>query len=411
VSSIYKILHTADWHLGKRLMDYSRLEEQRDVMDELVEMADRESVDAVVIAGDLFDVFHPSHEAQDLFYKTLFRLSKNGQRPVIAIAGNHDSHALIEAPLPLAKELGIILLGANQQMIAPMTNAAGVEIAAPENGVVTLRYPDGRPPMVMLTAPYANEMLLKIYLGNEDREDDLRELLREKWNQLAQKYFTSDSINVFIGHFFFMKEGGTAEEEPEGERSILHIGGAQAMYTDHLPDGLHYAALGHLHRYQIVDNRRFPVVYSSAVLNYSFSEAGQEKYGVIVSLGGETSLKPISLERGYKLHRVEFSVLQDALDWLAEHQNTYVELTFVTDDSLDAATRKALMTAHERIVHLIPKRRNQEAQDGSRIKAEDLQLDVPSLFEKFYAQQNNGMPPNEELMELLKEVMNKGGDE
>ncbi len=97
-----KMLHTSDWHLGKRLEDFSRLEEQKAVMQEICEIAEREQVDVVIVAGDLFDTFNPPTEAVDLLYKTLKRLTANGRRPVIAIAGNHDSPDRIEAPDPLA---------------------------------------------------------------------------------------------------------------------------------------------------------------------------------------------------------------------------------------------------------------------------------------------------------------------
>ena len=103
-----KILHTADWHLGKRLDNYSRIEEQIEVMNEICEIADEQNIDLVLVAGDLFDTFNPSVEAVELFYKTLKRLANNGQRPVIAIAGNHDSPDRIDAPDPLARECGII---------------------------------------------------------------------------------------------------------------------------------------------------------------------------------------------------------------------------------------------------------------------------------------------------------------
>ena len=100
-----KILHTSDWHLGKRLEEFSRLEEQKAVMQEICEIAEREQADAVIVAGDLFDTFNPPTEAIDLLYKTLKRLTANGRRPVIAIAGNHDSPDRIEAPDPLARDL------------------------------------------------------------------------------------------------------------------------------------------------------------------------------------------------------------------------------------------------------------------------------------------------------------------
>jgi exonuclease SbcD len=98
-----KILHTADWLLGKRLEQFFRTEEQHDVLNEICAIADEQNVDAAIIAGDLFDTFNPPIEAMDLFYKTLKKLSNNGKRLVVAIAGNHDSPERIEAPDPLAR--------------------------------------------------------------------------------------------------------------------------------------------------------------------------------------------------------------------------------------------------------------------------------------------------------------------
>ena len=96
------ILHTSDWHLGKRLDEFSRIEEQNEVLQEICDIADNENANVIIIAGDLFDTFNPPTEAVELFYKTLKKLSKNGNRAVIALAGNHDSPERIEAPDPLA---------------------------------------------------------------------------------------------------------------------------------------------------------------------------------------------------------------------------------------------------------------------------------------------------------------------
>jgi exonuclease SbcD len=91
-----KILHTADWHLGKKLDNISRLEEQKEVLQEICDIADQQQVDVVIVAGDLFDTFNPPVEATELLYQTLKRLTANGKRPVLAIAGNHDSPDRIE---------------------------------------------------------------------------------------------------------------------------------------------------------------------------------------------------------------------------------------------------------------------------------------------------------------------------
>src|SRR5690625_5453461 len=87
------------------------MEEQIEVMNEICEIADRQMVDMVIVAGDLFDAFNPPTEAIDLLYKTLKRLTNNGKRPVIAIAGNHDSPNLIDAQDNLARACGIVMIG------------------------------------------------------------------------------------------------------------------------------------------------------------------------------------------------------------------------------------------------------------------------------------------------------------
>jgi len=123
-----KILHTADWHLGKKLNDFSRMDEQRQVLEEIVAIADKEAVDVVLVAGDLFDTFNPPNEAIELLYKTVHRLAKNGERAVIAIAGNHDSADRIEAPDPLARECGIIFTGYPDTKIPIFTLDSGLKV-------------------------------------------------------------------------------------------------------------------------------------------------------------------------------------------------------------------------------------------------------------------------------------------
>src|SRR5512133_365919 len=114
-----KLLHTSDWHLGKYLNNFSRHEEQQEVLEEICEIAERENVNAVLIAGDLFDTYNPPTESVELFYRILKRLSANGTRAVIAIAGNHDSPERIEAPDPLARECGIIFAGYPNSRVPP----------------------------------------------------------------------------------------------------------------------------------------------------------------------------------------------------------------------------------------------------------------------------------------------------
>lgn len=186
-----KILHTADWHLGKRLEKYSRLPEQQDVLEEIIDLADTQQVDVVLIAGDLFDAYNPPTEAIDLFYRSLKRLSNHGQRLIVAIAGNHDSPDRIEAPDPLARELGILFAGyPNSQLREGKVNEH-MEILKSEEGFIEVQLKRFSYPLRILLTPYANEFRLKTFLGIHDHQEELRNLLASHWNKLAETYCDS----------------------------------------------------------------------------------------------------------------------------------------------------------------------------------------------------------------------------
>lgn len=400
-----KLLHTADWHLGKRLDSISRMEEQRTVLAEICEIADREKVDAVLIAGDLFDTFNPATDAVDLFYKTLKKLTKGGTRPVIAIAGNHDSPDRIEAPDPLARECGIIFAGYPQTEILPFELETGVKVTKSAPGFIEISLPQHKYPLRLLLTPYANEYRMKTFLGTEDRDEELRVLLAEEWSKTAEKYCDNKGVNVLMTHLFVKKKEEEQQAEPDAEKPILHVGGAQAIYTENFPDQIQYVALGHLHRRQTIDTEPCPIVYSSSILAYSFAEANQDKNVILVEIEPNAAAKvePIKLTAGKKLMRKRFEEVDNAVEWLSENQDTLVELTMVADDFLTSQNRKRLHTAHQGIVTIIPEIKNKTPREGSPT-AIDLNRPIDELFSDYF-KSKNGVNPNEEIMDLFKEVL------
>ena len=401
-----KILHTADWHIGKKLDNFSRMEEQRLVLDEICEIADREAVDAVVVAGDLFDNFNPSSEATELLYRTLHCLSANGSRAVIAIAGNHDSPERIEVPDALAKVCGIIFVGFPNAEIKPFRTQAGLEVTKSDKGFIEIKLPNSDVPLRVLHTPYANEQRLKTFLGLEDSEENLRTHLQKHWQELAEKYLDDNGFNLLITHLYVMKKGDPApEQEPDEERPILHIGGAQAIYTENFPEQIHYIALGHLHRYHRVDKVPAPSVYSSSPLAYSFSEANQTKYVIILDAeaGKLNNYRAIELTKGKKLRRGKFDSIDEAINWLHEHSEDLVELTIVSDNYLEAADKKRLTEAHSGLVQIIPQIKK-ITEEGSAT-AIDLSLSMESLFQEYFKSKNKGQEPSEGLLDVFREVL------
>lgn len=399
-----KILHTADWHLGKRLDRFSRLEEQVQVMNEIVQIADVQKVDLIIVAGDLFDNFNPRVDAIELFYKTLKRLSLNGKRPVIAISGNHDAPSLIDAPDPLARECGIILIGNPKAKINPF-ELENFTISNSVEGLIELQLNGLDFPIRILHTPYANEVRLKEYSG-ENKEEELNKILAENWKKLADEFCDTNGVNILTAHLYMNKKGTELIEEPEGEKPIK-IGAADLIYSDIIPDQIQYTALGHLHSFQNIGTKEKPVVYSSSPLCYSFSEAGQTKYVNIIEAepNKEVSYERVALKNGKPLIRKTFDSIEKTIEWLLENQDTLVELTLESETFLKADERKRIYQSHNGIVHLIPKVKNQDFNEN-HLHEINLNQDIQSLFQDYFKSKNNGQQPNEDLMKMFNEILN-----
>ena len=381
-----KILHTADWHLGKRLDRFSRLEEQILVLDEIVAIADDQKVDLVLIAGDLFDNFNPSVEAIDLFYKTLKRLSINGRRPVVAISGNHDSPNFSDAPNPLARECGIILIGHPKAQVAPL-NLEFFIITESGGGFIEMCLEQYDYPIRILHTAYANEIRLKEYFG-ENKEEELNNVLAENWRQIAEKHCDNRGVNILMAHLYMNRRGATLLTEPDGEKPIK-IGNADLVYSDTIPSQIQYTALGHLHAFNNIGTPEKPVVYASSPLCYSFSEAGQTKYVSVITAqpGTEVSFEKIPLSKGKILARKTFDNIDSAVEWLRNNQNTLVELTVESDTYLKAEDQRLIRQSHDGIVHLIPKIKNQLLPE-SETKEINLKQEILPLFKDYFKSKN-----------------------
>lgn len=403
-----KILHTSDWHLGKKLERFPRLEEQKLVMSEICDIANSENVEAVIVAGDIFDTFNPPIEAVELFYHTVRKLSNNAQRPVVVIAGNHDSADRIEAPDPLARELGIVFVGYPNTKVNTFELETGLKLIKTDSGFLEFELPN-KELLRIVTTPYANEQRIKNFLGVDDSENELREILEENWKTISNKYCDDKGVNILTAHLFFTKKGEKLQSEPDDEKPILHIGGAQAIYSSSIPHQIQYTALGHLHRKQIIDDTKSPVVYCGTPIAYSFGESNQDKYVAVIDLKpkSKADLSFIKIENGKRLLRKEFTDLELAKKWLLENTDSLVEITLVMDNYLKANEKKSLYDIHQGIINIIPKVSINKGETTSAKNKIDLNNNLPELFEQYFASRNAGQKPNSELMDLFNEIISK----
>ena len=402
-----KILHTADWHLGKKLDRFSRIEEQRAVMGEIVQIADTQKVDVVIIAGDLFDNFTPNTDAIELFYKTVKQLSHGGRRPVVAISGNHDAPKLIDAPDPLARECGIFLIGQPFALVTPI-ETQDFKITHSSAGFIELQLASFPYPLRIIHTAYANEPRLREELEG-DKQLAINQFLSDKWQALAQEYCDSKGVNILTAHLFMNPKNGELLEEPEGERPI-RIGNADMIYTNAIPPQMQYTALGHLHRFKNIGSEEKPIVYASSPLCYSFSEAGEQKYVAIIEAEPNKAahLSKIPLTQGKPLVRKQFASIEAATSWLKENPNTWVELTLELKEYLRAEDRKRLYNTHEGIVFLIPKLLlDTEHNPSAELSLQDINFEnITPLFESYFKYKNGGIAPNQEILNLFNEAIN-----
>jgi exonuclease SbcD len=381
-----RILHTADWHLGKTLEGRSRLEEQAQFIDELVKIVEDEGVDLILMAGDVYDTVNPPAAAEKLFYEALTRLSGQGKRSVIAIAGNHDHPDRLAASSPLAESQGIYLLGYPQDAVL------GLPIH--RTGETVKVYP----------LPYPSESRLNEVLSSELDEGLLQSAYSERISQLIanqSKRFGQDSVNIVMSHLYVL--GGA---ESDSERPI-QVGGAYTVNTSAFDCGAHYTALGHLHRPQTMKGPSL-IRYSGSPLAYSFSEAGQAKSVTIFDVSPadtKPEIREIVLSSGRPL--VKWSAkggFVEVLQWIeaGKDARSWIDLELHMTDQITMEDIQQLRKAHEGIVTIRPvyPEMDQEASISSR---EDLPID--ELFRRFYIRQTGGAEPDPELIKLFMELL------
>ena len=284
-----RILHTADWHLGKKLGRIDRRVEFEQVLDEIVAIAKDQKVDLTVVSGDLLDRAMPQWDALGLAIEGLVRLAEASGH-LVAMPGNHDSAELFKLLGPL--------MSASSVTLVP-------RVTRPElGGVVEVSSRDGSETASVAVLPFLNEAEVIDFMdapaeGFKTYADKIRLLNKFLCDGLDPK-----TVGILVGHFFVAGAvlGG-------GERTI-HIGPQYAATPQSIPPGVHYAALGHIHKPQAIAGSPVPARYCGSLLQLDFSERTHGKEVVVVeaSVGRPAKVRQIPLSSGRRLIRVEESL-------------------------------------------------------------------------------------------------------
>jgi exonuclease SbcD len=389
-----RILHTADWHLGKTLEGRSRFREQEQFIDELVMIAEKEQIDVVLMAGDAFDSVNPPAAAEQLFYESLARLSDHGKRPVVVIAGNHDHPDRLSAASTLAATHSIALLG------------------LPTTDVQTIHVPSCGETLMLAALPYPSESRLAELLASENDEQQLRKRYDERIGEIfatMNQRFRYDTVNIAMSHLY-VAGGATSDSERP-----IEVGGAYTVSPESFPPQAQYVALGHLHRPQNVKRASMPARYSGSPLAYSFSEAGYAKSITIVDVhpGEEAVVSEIPLSSGRPLVKWKATEgIAQVYRWLEEgkDRNAWIDLEINVEHSLTLEEIHRLRKLYDGFVYIRP---NFLAKEEVKREARE-NVPIETLFERFYEKQTSGAKPTNELVQLFLELLadeDEDGDE
>ena len=254
-----RILHTADWHLGQTFFGYDRTQEHEHFLDWLAGVLTKNKIDVLIVAGDVFDVSNPSAASQRMFYRFIHRVTtENPRLQLVVVAGNHDSAARLESPLPLLQEMRTEIKGIVRKQNGKIDY---------EHLRVELKNAAGEVEALCLAVPFLRQ---GDYPVVETEGNPYAEGVKELYARLlkyALKKRTDGQALVAVGHL--LATGSEIAEKDHSERII--IGGLESVSPESFPEQIVYTALGHIHKAQRVSGRE-NIRYAGSPLPMSFAE-------------------------------------------------------------------------------------------------------------------------------------------
>lgn len=316
------ILHTADWHLGRTLYSKTRYEEFQKFLDWLLVTIREQSIDVLLVAGDVFDTIAPSYRAQELYYDFLSQLPETRCRHVVITAGNHDSPTFLEAPRQLLRALDVHIIG---HVTDPI-----------DHEVILLRDSDGKPELIVCAVPYLRDRDIRKSDAAESleaKEQKIREGIANHYDQVAQvARRLRDSLEspipiVAMGHLY---TAGGETVEGDGVRK-LYVGNLAHVESTIFSDNFDYVALGHLHVPQKVNGSE-TIRFSGSPIPMGFGEAQQQKYVNLVRWNAnhlEVELVPVPQSQRLESIRGDWPHIESRLQAMKQlKESIWIEVSY-----------------------------------------------------------------------------------
>lgn len=376
-----KLLHTSDWHLGRIFNQHSLLDDQAHVLSQIIEQAREHRVDAVIVAGDIYDRALPPTDAVKLLDQTLNTFIHELDIPVIMISGNHDGAQRLGFAANLLKQSGLHLFTSFADLFNPVV------------------LPSTFGQLVIWGIPYCDPESVNDFFNvkvtdHQGAQEHVTNLLK----QHIAEHFSENCAHVVVSHSFIAGASTSESERP------LSIGGAECVDADLFKD-FAYTALGHLHQAQY---KGYPHIrYSGSPLKYSFSEVNQKKSTTLVTFQADRSceftLLPLQPRHDVRVIEGRFD---DILAAGAEdpQRHDYVHITITDKEAiLDPLAR--LRNAYPNILSFSKAtlERKHNSREQTREQLARPHLDIIADFYK----NMKGETLNDEQRQLLAELLDK----
>lgn len=343
-----RFLHTADWHIGKIVNDFSMLEYQKDAIDQIIQLLLEKKYDGLIIAGDLYDRINPSSQAMELVHKQFQRILFETQTPILLTSGNHDSNQFIEYSNYLTQSHGLYSEGLIKESMRKVT------------------FGDTDIYLFPFITPFQYSKIMK---------DPSIKTFNDVFVREIEKIELTNKQNVLVTHGYFIKDGIVFEKED----SVRPLSIGTAEYVDAtIFDKFDYVACGHLHSAHHIGSKK--VQYSGSLLKYSKSEANN-KIGV-----NEVNLINNQLEvtRHFLKPKKDLIVLRGELDDLLKqpcddfvfYELLDTQLQLDAMNRLKAISPYAMGLSYEKIDF----KRHQHRFDQKQLQSKSL----IEMFEEFY---------------------------
>lgn len=382
-----RFLHTADWHLGKRLHGVHLTQDQRHLLDQIVDIAEEAKPDAVLLAGDVYDRSVPPAAAVELLDDVLSTLVVDLDLPVIVIGGNHDSADRLDFGSSILQRQGL-------HVFSKLRDEPGHVVLEDEHG-----------PVHVVAFPFAEPSFARSVFNDDD--------IRTHDDVVAAQIASAEPLlpdgerAIAMAHVF--AQGGSLADS---ERTLA-IGGAETVAAARF-QRFCYTALGHLHRRQHIGASREDtpphVRYSGSLMKYSFNEAGHDKsvHIVDVDADGSCTVDTVPLKLTRDLRKIE-GTIEEILDGPApgENERDYVWVTLTDDGPVhDAMSR--IRKVYPNALH-VERPRRVESNELQQLTGDAASMSVDEVFEQFFTYVTGRDDLPDRHRDLLAEALERTG--